>query len=132
MKHLAIALALATGLLSAPWALAQFDTRTSTSAGVTVKVTPKLVAADAAAWEFAVALDSHVQDLRDDLLRTMSLVDGAGSLQSPTAWEGPAPGGHHREGVLRFAAPRPLPPALVLHLRRTGEDAPRVFRWDLK
>jgi hypothetical protein len=132
MKRLTIALVLVAGLLPAPRALAQLDTRTSAAAGVTVKVTPKLVAADVPAWEFAVVLDSHVQDLTDDLLKTTVLLDGAGSPQSPSVWEGAAPGGHHREGVLRFATPRPVPAAVELRLQRAGEASPRVFRWNLK
>ena len=132
MKRPTIALVLVAGLLPAPWALAQLDTRTSTAAGVTVKITPKLVAADVPAWEFAVVLDSHVQDLTDDLLKTSVLLDGAGSRQSPSAWEGAAPGGHHREGLLRFEAMKPRPAALELQIQRPGESAPRSFRWDLK
>lgn len=132
MNCLTIALVLAAGLLPAPWALAQLDTRTSAAAGVTVKVTPKLVTADVPAWEFAVVLDSHVQDLADDLLKTTVLLDGAGSAQSPSAWEGAAPGGHHREGLLRFEAIKPRPAAIELQLQRPGESAPRSFRWDLK
>ncbi len=132
MKRLTMTLVLATGLLPAPWALAQLDIRISSAAGVTVKVTPKLVTADVPAWEFAVVLDSHVQDLADDLLKTTVLVDGAGSAQSPTAWEGGAPGGHHREGLLRFTAIKPRPAAIELQIQRSGESSPRSFRWDLK
>ena len=132
MKRLTIALVLAAGLLPAPWALAQLDTRTSTAAGVTVKITPKLVTADVPSWEFAVVLDSHVQDLADDLLKTTVLLDGAGPAQSPSAWQGAAPGGHHREGLLRFEAIKPRPAAIELQIQRSGESAPRSFRWDLK
>jgi hypothetical protein len=132
MKRPAIVLIVVAGLLSAPWALAQFDTRTSSTAGVTVKVTPKLVTADVPVWEFAVVLDSHVQDLTDDLLKTTVLLDRAGSPQSPSAWDGAAPGGHHREGVLRFQAIKPRPDAVEMQIQRPGEGAPRTFRWDLK
>lgn len=132
MKRITIAVALLAGLLSATGVLAQLDTRTSAAAGVTVKVTPKLVTANAPAWEFAVVLDSHVQDLTDDLLKTTVLLDSAESPQSPSAWEGAPPGGHHREGVLRFATPRPVPAAVELRLQRAGEASPRVFRWNLK
>lgn len=132
MKRLMIAVALASGLLAVTAAFAQLETRTSTSGGVTVKVTPKTLASDAAAWEFAVVLDTHSQDLSDDLSKTASLAGGSGARRLPTAWEGAAPGGHHREGVLRFQPIRPAPAAVELQIRRQGENTPRAFRWTLK
>jgi hypothetical protein len=111
---------------------AELGPRTSSAAGVTVKVTPKRVAADAAAWELAVVLDTHSQDLGDDLLRNSVLVDGRGGRHVPLAWEGAPPGGHHRAGVLRFEGLGTLPEGIELQIRRPGEPAPRVFRWKLK
>ena len=68
--------------------------------GVTITVTPQLRAGESPS--FKVVLDTHSQDLRDDLLNSSVLVDSAGNRYAPTAWDGPAPGGHHREGILRF------------------------------
>jgi hypothetical protein len=111
---------------------AGLETRTSSAAGVTVKVTPKDVAPGSATWVFAVVLDTHSQDLSDDLVKSSSLLDARGGRQAPLAWEGAPPGGHHREGVLRFKALGPAPGAFELQIRRPGESAARVFRWDLK
>jgi hypothetical protein len=69
---------------------------------VTIKVTPRSLASTADNWEFTIVFDTHSQDLSDDLLKSARLLDGVGGQQSPMAWEGAPPGGHHREGVLRF------------------------------
>jgi hypothetical protein len=111
---------------------AGLETRTSSAAGVTVKVTPKNVAPDAAAWVFAVVLDTHSRDLSDDLVKSAVLLDARGARHAPIAWEGAPPGGHHREGVLRFKGLGPAPGAFELQIRRPGEGAARVFRWNLK
>jgi hypothetical protein len=115
-----------------PAAAAELGARSSSAAGVTVKVTPKDVSAQAAVWTFAVVLDTHSQDLRDDLAKSAALVDARGGRHAPLAWEGAAPGGHHREGVLRFKGLGTQADALELQIQRAGEQAPRVFRWKLK
>lgn len=133
MKRLGTILLL---ISAAAWAAlagaAELPTRTSSTAGVTMKVTPKAIAPDAGVWEFAVVLDTHTKSLDDDLLQTAVLLDAQGARHAPVAWEGAAPGGHHREGVLRFKPLAPLPQALQLLIQRPGEDAPRAFRWTLK
>jgi hypothetical protein len=113
-------------------ALAQLDTRTSASQGVTVKVTPKVLTADAPVWEFSVVLDTHSADLSDDLAKTAALVGSDGERIAPSAWEGAVPGGHHRAGVLRFQPITPPPGVVELQMQRPGESKPRVFRWELK
>ncbi len=106
--------------------------RTSSAAGVTVKVTPQNVAGDAKTWDFAIVLDTHSADLNDDLVKSSLLLDGAGGRFAPVAWDGAAPDGHHREGVLRFKPVSPRPQSIELQITRAGEDAPRSFRWQLK
>lgn len=104
----------------------------SSAAGVTVAITPQNLAASAKSWDFKVVLDTHSQDLTDDLVRTAVLLDDKGAKHAPTAWEGAGPGGHHREGVLRFDPVSPRPRSIELLIRRAGETAPRSFRWELK
>lgn len=111
---------------------AGLEARTSNAAGVTVKVTPKDVAPGSGTWSFAVVLDTHSRDLSDDLVKDSVLIDARGTRYSPIAWEGAPPGGHHRQGVLRFKALGPAPGAFELQIRRPGESAARVFRWNLK
>jgi len=106
--------------------------QTSSARGVTIKVTPKNLASNAGSWEFAVVLDTHSADLNDDLVKSSLLLDRAGGAFAPVAWDGAPPGGHHREGVLRFKPISPRPQAIELQISRAGEDAPRSFRWQLK
>lgn len=120
------------GILFALTAAAQFATRKDSANGVTVTVTPDSLAAEAKTWDFKVVLDTHSQDLSDDLAKSAVLRDDKGNEFKALAWEGAAPGGHHRTGVLKFSAPAPRPQAIELRIQRAGERAPRVFRWDLK
>lgn len=99
--------------------------------GVTVKVTASDLAAGSATWAFAVVLDTHSQDLADDLAATVVLVTDDGREIRPSAWKGPGAGGHHREGKLEFNAPTPRPRSVEMKMQRAGEAAPRVFRWTL-
>lgn len=121
--------ALAAGAANAA---AELDTQTSSAHSVTVKVTPKNLASVAPTWEFAVVLDTHSQDLSDDLVKSSLLLDGAGGQYAPAAWDGTAPGGHHRQGVLRFKTLTPRPQAIELQIMRPGETEPRSFRWQLE
>lgn len=120
------------GLFVAAAAGAQLDQQKSSAGGVTVVVTPKAITADAKTWDFSVVLDTHSQDLSDDFAKTTVLVDDRGVEYRPLAWEGAAPGGHHRAGVLKFGAADRLPQSLEMRMLRPGETKPRSFRWRLK
>lgn len=113
-------------------AAAQLATQKDSANGVTVAVTPAIIAADAKVWEFKVVLDTHSQDLSDDLTRSAVLTDGKGNEFKPVGWEGAAPGGHHRAGVLKFDAIVPQPQAVELRIERPGEAKARSFRWNIK
>ena len=104
--------------------------RKSTVTGVTVTITP-MDLGSTETLKFKVVLDTHSQELSDDLIKTALLVDSAGTRYLPVAWEGAAPGGHHREGVLVFPSINAASTDIELRLQRTGEAAPRVFRWGL-
>ena len=77
-------------------------------------------------------LDTHSQDLGDNLVMSSLLLDGAGGQHSPITWDGAPAGGHHCEGVLRFKPISPRPQTLELKITRAREDAPRLFRWQLQ
>lgn len=102
-------------------------TQSTVERGVTVKVTPRKLTGPE--WEFAVVLDTHSEDLKDDLQNAAVLVVDGREVR-PTSWQGPAAGGHHREGVLRFPSAGDSPAAIELRILRAGESSPRVFRWD--
>jgi hypothetical protein len=126
------AIGLILGLFVAAAAGAQLDQQKSSAGGVTVVVTPKAITADAKTWDFSVTLDTHSQDLSDDFAKTTVLIDERGVEYRPVAWDGAAPGGHHRAGVLKFAAGDRVPESLEMRMLRAGETKPRLFRWRLK
>lgn len=80
---------------------------------------------------FEVTLETHVHPLVDDLTKVSALI-ADGKRYAPLAWEGSAPGGHHRKGLLRFGGIAPQPAAVELQIHLTGDTAPRSFRWMLK
>jgi hypothetical protein len=130
--RLRIVLAVAAFAVVGAAAAGNLETRSSSAAGVTVKVTPAQVAPGAPTWEFQVVLDTHSQDLSDDLVGNSVLIGAKGAQHAPLAWEGAGPGGHHRKGMLRFRALQPAPESIELQIRRPGEAGPRSFRWTLK
>jgi hypothetical protein len=116
---------LATSVTAAPLA-----TQSSTVSGVTIKATPTAVSGER--WTFDIVLDTHAGELSDDLMKSASLVVDNEAALSPLDWRGAAPGGHHRKGVLQFKAATSSPESIELRIQRTGEPAPRVFRWQLR
>ena len=122
-------------LVTAPWlALTQASleptaAQSSSEQGVAIKVTAKSIGSPNSRWEFAVVLDTHSADLSDDLSQSATLTTDDGRTFKPVSWLGAPPGGHHREGVLAFDVPAPLPGAIELRIDRPGESAPRTFRW---
>lgn len=123
---------LAAALYGSIAAAAVLPEQSSQANGVTVSVKPGDLSTAAKAWTFNVVLTTHTGDLSDDLTRTITLVDASGKPQLPTGWDGSAPGGHHRNGVLRFKPLSPRPDAVELRMARPGEATPRTFRWKLK
>jgi len=73
--------------------------RTARAAEIEISVTPMRV--DASAAVFEVVFDTHSTDLDFDPTEVVTL-DGAGGAVRPATWDGDGPGGHHREGELRF------------------------------
>ena len=114
-----------------PAAAAELGTQKNTDRGVTVEATPQNPSDDGKSWNFKIVFDTHSQELSDDVLKSAILLDSDGDRYAPIAWEGAGPGGHHREGVLRFQPLTSLPKVIELQIKRTGESAPRSFRWQI-
>lgn len=129
LKFMLAAFVFAAAVL--PAAAAELGALKSADRGVTVVVTPHNLSNDAGSWDFKIVLDTHSADLSDDLTKSAVLIDGNGKRYMPLAWDGAGPGGHHREGVLRFKPVSPRPQSLELQIARSGEAAPRAFRWKL-
>ena len=122
-----LAVLLTTGALAA-----ELRAQRSSAGGVTVEVTPQNIAGGVKTWDFKVVLDTHSGELNDDLVKITTLLADKGARHVPVKWDGAGPGGHHREGVLRFNAISPQPAVIELQIQRTGESKPRSFRWQLK
>lgn len=132
MKLIGMALAACLAAIPVGAAAMEFAPQSNQGLGITVRAKPIDLAANAKSWTFEIALDTHSQDLTDDFTRTAVLIDANGKPHMPLGWDGAAPGGHHRSGVLRFEPMNPLPAVLELRVQRPGEAAPRIFRWALK
>ena len=134
LKKLLSGLALATmfafthnGLIANSYA-AGITPQINNERGIKVTTALQAIPADAKTWDFEVTLETHTQDLSDDLTKSATLiVDGKQYL--PLVWDGAPPGGHHRKGVLRFKAIGPQPRAMELQIRLTGDTSPRSFKW---
>ncbi len=101
------------------------------TAGVRVVIIPKTVAAKSD-WEFTVTMDTHTKPLDDDLTKTAVLLDDGGRRYMPLSWQGDKPGGHHRQGVLRFPAPSEPVKSFELQIQGAGAENKRVFKWTMK
>ncbi len=106
--------------------------QTSSEQGVTVLATPRELSSTAKVWEFEIVLQTHSQDLTDDLAAASTLIADGRLTQAPAAWEGDPPGGHHRKGVLQFAPVMPQPQTIELRILRPGENSARSFQWQMK
>ena len=91
---------------------------------VTVKVRP--VRIDDQGAEFRVVFDTHSVDLGIDVAANARLTVGGSPWTAPS-WSGAAPGGHHREGTLRFLSGGPA--AGEVELRLSGLPAPVTATW---
>lgn len=109
-----------------------WETKTDDWPPVTIKVTPVDFGKGAETWKFQVVFDTHSGSLDDDLLAVATIVDDKGNAYRPAAWEGAGPGGHHREGILKFAPISPLPQVLMLKIRNVGDITERIFTWEIK
>ncbi len=96
---------------------------------VVIDVTPLTLSGDA--WEFEVALNTHSVNLDFDVTEVSLLRCDQGQEYTPTVWEGPGPDGHHRSGVLKFAALDHPTSFVEIVIRDVAEVPERVFRWDV-
>jgi len=93
--------------------------------GVEVSITPKSLSDDS--WDFEVILNTHTVDLSYDLVETSVLVGENGNTYKAQAWEGDPPGGHHREGVLKFNGIDPRQENIELRIKLGDKE--RNFKW---
>ncbi len=112
--------------------MGNWETITNDQPPVSLKITPLELGPDAKIWKFAVVFDAHSGSLDDDPMTVVMLTDDKGTAYPTTAWEGPGPGGHHREGILMFNPIQPFPKYVELRVKNVGGVPERSFRWDTK
>ena len=101
--------------------------RTVEAGEVTVELAP--VRIDETGAEFEVTFDTHSVELGLDVARAARLSVGGADWGRPT-WSGGGPGGHHREGRLRFK--RGGDPSGTARLNIVGLPAPVTATWTLE
>jgi hypothetical protein len=114
------------GLPTSTWDL---EPQHDNAGQVEVEVTPRTLGDDV--WEFAVAFNTHSVDLSFDVAEIGLLRCDQGQEYRPLAWEGSGPGGHHRSGVLKFAALDHPTSSVEVVLRDVARVPERVFHWDV-
>ena len=103
-----------------------FETRTQEAGEVTVEATLREVDETGAAA--AIVFDTHAVELDLDVAGG-AVLTVSGTAWPTEAWDGEGPGGHHREGELRFTAGGPPEGEAVLTI--AGLSEPVTFRWQL-
>ncbi len=105
-----------------------FEAKINSEGSVTIEVVPKNIDEGT----FAVILNTHSVELSDDLTKAAVLKDENGKEYRPIGWEGAPPGGHHREGILKFGPISPQTKSIALKIIQVGGIEERNFIWQLK
>lgn len=105
--------------------------QTVTIGTVTYTITPKNINSNSGTWDFEVVLDAHTGSLEQDLVSLISIVDNRSNEYQAIKWIGDPPGGHHREGVLKFSAITPYPIYVELKIQTIGVTEKSTLRWDI-
>ncbi|WP_340682759.1 hypothetical protein LCL61_29400 [Amycolatopsis coloradensis] len=91
-----------------------------------VEVTMTALTLDRSGAVFEIEFDTHTVDLGLDPAAAARLTVN-GTSAGGAGWDGQGPGGHHREGTLRFSTP--IPPAAAVELRITGLPQDATGTW---
>jgi hypothetical protein len=102
------------------------ETRTLSAGEIDIKLEPHQLDDQGAA--FAITLDTHSAELSMDL--SAAELEVAGTSWPVTGWDGDGPGGHHREGELRFEAAGPANGTARLAL--PGFPEPVEITWEVE
>lgn len=99
----------------------QFQTLTSNQNNVEFQVTPLSNS------EFQITINTHSVELDFDLTEISTLYDDVGNVYNPLKWEGSEPGGHHREGILKFSSLNKNAKSIKLVI---NDGIEREFNWN--
>jgi|SRR3989344_7075045 len=100
-----------------------FETLVSDQNDVEFQVTPLYPS------EFQIAINTHSVQLDFDLVKVSNLYDDLGNVYAPLDWDGSAPGGHHRNGILKFPSLSKNAKSIKLVIT---DSTRREFDWNLK
>ena len=118
-------------ITKAPTTNSSLETKESNDGPVSVAVTPRSLEEGSSSWDFDITLNTHSEDLSNDLVAVSELVIEGGKSYKPISWEGSPPGGHHRSGVLKFDPISPKPKSIELKIKNVGGVSERSFKWNL-
>jgi hypothetical protein len=105
------------------------DARSSDVSGVHVTVQPLTSEPTNGKWEFNVTMNTHTTPLTADLTKVSVLVDDTGRRIASATWQGDAPGGHHRKGILAFPFQGAKPKSIEVRIDGIGGSETRAFKW---
>ncbi len=97
----------------------------------TIEVQVQPIDLSSGEWSIGVGLNTHAGSLDEDMTKIVTLTDDRGDTVAPIRWEGPPPGGHHRNGTLVFAQISPKPASITVIVRDVGGISERKFTWQL-
>ena len=134
MRRLSVAVAIGVALLGlsacarkeAPLPAEGLSARKVAAGEVNVTITPTRIDSEGA--EFTITFDTHTVDLDLDVAADAALTVDDTAWVDPT-WDGAGPGGHHRQGTIRFTAEGPPSGDAVLTIG--GLDVPVIASWTL-
>lgn len=106
-------------------------TKENNEGSISIAVTPQSLETGSPTWNFKVELNTHSVELNADLVVSSELIDNEEKSYKPISWEGAPPGGHHREGILKFNPISPKPKSLELKIKNVGGAPERRFKWNL-
>ncbi len=98
----------------------------------TAEVIAQPLAPGTSTWTFNFGIDTHMGSLDMDMTKVAVLTDDRGDSLAPITWDGPAAGGHHRNGTLTFPAPSSTPKTITLTVSNVGGVAVRTFTWNMQ
>lgn len=102
-----------------------FKTERDASGEISMRVMPQFEKG----IDFKISMSTKGGELSADMMRSAVFEDEDGTVHLPTSWEGDAPGGKKREGVLHFGELTPMPKKIDLTILNIGMIPQRKFSW---
>jgi hypothetical protein len=81
--------------------------------------------------KFEVRMNTHSENLGENMVAASSLTDNTGRVYRAIAWQGSKPGGHHRKGVLEFPELDENTESITLIIRQVANVPERTFEWSV-